>query len=540
MESEYCHGSCGLSFPISGLRATVTPANKIEETLRTSSRAHLAAILAILTDSRHNSPALSATKSSARNRDGVSTLRSSSHNPVARLLPSIAESIPLSALQTLEQCLDRALNRCGPGRATRVAEDLDAELGPSHSGLIGREQALADAVTALGEVSVVILSGVAGVGKTSIARELALTWSQPSFYLSAIHLTPTCGESCSGRQQLPGAAGCDPALAALLARLDRIAGLLVIDDFHLLSEGDRGRIVDTAARVLVDGRLVLATRERIAAPPDNVDQTELRLPGIDRASAELLWKRLDELNGTAHGFAAAWRWSQGNPLALRHAHAGAPAARHPLIRAIQTLDDDERCLLDALASSDRPVPVTALAPVVPGRAIDPILASLAARLFVDAARRRHYTIDAFVRATLSEKLGPIDGGAAAPRRAGPLRVTVSRAVKHRYAPPAALVIDGARHELRVGARHIPLSSRFVLRRLLYTFMAMPGHRMTREAIARTLWSVDYDPQRHASSLKSNIRRLRNVLTGTSAAIETCENGYRLCLPSGALFTPPEE
>jgi DNA-binding response OmpR family regulator len=80
----------------------------------------------------------------------------------------------------------------------------------------------------------------------------------------------------------------------------------------------------------------------------------------------------------------------------------------------------------------------------------------------------------------------------------------------------------------------------VLRRLLYTFMAMPGHRMTREAIARTLWSVDYDPQRHASSLKSNIRRLRNVLTGTSAAIETCENGYRLCLPSGALFTPPEE
>ena len=107
-------------------------------------------------------------------------------------------------------------------------------------------------------------------------------------------------------------------------------------------------------------------------------------------------------------------------------------------------------------------------------------------------------------------------------------------------PATQLVIDGTRHELREGVHRVPLSSRFVLRRLLYAFASKAGHRLTREAIARALWSTDYDPRRHESSLKSNIRRLRQLLAGTNAAIETSEDGYRLFLPAGALFVPPDE
>lgn len=80
----------------------------------------------------------------------------------------------------------------------------------------------------------------------------------------------------------------------------------------------------------------------------------------------------------------------------------------------------------------------------------------------------------------------------------------------------------------------------MLRRLLYRFAISPGHRLTREQITRTLWSIEYDPSRHESSLKSNVHRLRKLLAATDATIETIEDGYRLRLPPGVLFVPPDQ
>jgi len=109
------------------------------------------------------------------------------------------------------------------------------------------------------------------------------------------------------------------------------------------------------------------------------------------------------------------------------------------------------------------------------------------------------------------------------------------------APPdrPPLVIDGERHEIRFGTHRLPLTSRSVSRHLLYALAGAPRHHLTRDMIARALWNTDYNPLRHESTLKSNIRRLRSLLAGTHAEVQSDENGYRLLLPRGAVFLPPD-
>jgi DNA-binding response OmpR family regulator len=101
----------------------------------------------------------------------------------------------------------------------------------------------------------------------------------------------------------------------------------------------------------------------------------------------------------------------------------------------------------------------------------------------------------------------------------------------------ATVIDGVRHEIRIGARRISLRARPASRQLLYAFAAAPSQYLARDTIARVLWGIDYDPLRHESTLKSNIRRLRMLLAGF-AELPSETGGYRIVLPDGVEFIPP--
>jgi hypothetical protein len=448
---------------------------------------------------------------------------------------------PFSPLQIVTQHFDRALRGAPAMRSVGLPGRAGSEAQQRFL-MVAREHDLARLTTALEDASLVAIAGVAGAGKTSLAGELIAAWRGPALYLSATTVTLAApGDPARRRPGQLGAWRCERFIEDAWARLDRMGGLLVLDDFHELHELDQRQILDTAARVLVTGRLVIATREQIAMTVHHADPLPIRLDGIDRASAELLWKRLHELCGESPDFEPAWRRAQGNPLALRHAHARMPREHHPLTMALQRLDDAERRVVEAIASRDDPVSATALTELAPSGDLAEILPGLLARMFVDRARRSHYTMDRFVRATVRANCAPRAGDAAAGRGAH-MRVAVAMpsAMLRRAPAGVPLVIDGARNELRQGARWIPLHSRFVLRRLLYVFASTPGHRLTRETIARALWEVDYDPRRHESSLKSNIRRLRHLLAGTNAVIETTENGYRLRLPSDAVFVPPDE
>jgi DNA-binding response OmpR family regulator len=77
----------------------------------------------------------------------------------------------------------------------------------------------------------------------------------------------------------------------------------------------------------------------------------------------------------------------------------------------------------------------------------------------------------------------------------------------------------------------------VSRQLLYAFVAAPSQYLARNAIARILWGIDYDPLRHESTLKSNIRRLRLLLAGF-AELSTEPGGYRIVLPDRLAHIPP--
>ncbi len=113
---------------------------------------------------------------------------------------------------------------------------------------------------------------------------------------------------------------------------------------------------------------------------------------------------------------------------------------------------------------------------------------------------------------------------------------LSEALDRSAAPPPAapdeLVIDRAHHELSSAGRRVSLAARPVLRQLLYAFADRPDRRMSDDDIAELLWQTAYDPERHASTLKSNVRRLRDVMRELGAEILREDHAYRLAPRAG--------
>lgn len=96
----------------------------------------------------------------------------------------------------------------------------------------------------------------------------------------------------------------------------------------------------------------------------------------------------------------------------------------------------------------------------------------------------------------------------------------------------AIVIDTVHHEVRCEDRVIVLSRRPSIRRLLYTLAAAPGRTHDKESLTRGIWNASYRPKRHDGALWVNIKRLREVLTGTGLRIDSTDDGYRLRVDDG--------
>lgn len=96
--------------------------------------------------------------------------------------------------------------------------------------------------------------------------------------------------------------------------------------------------------------------------------------------------------------------------------------------------------------------------------------------------------------------------------------------------PHEVVIDPNRSELRAGQHRVSLSARPVLRSLLYAFAQAPGQTLSYDEIAAALWQSTYSPDRHQSTIKSNIRRLRTLIGAVGLEIVAEPSGYRLTAP----------
>ena len=100
---------------------------------------------------------------------------------------------------------------------------------------------------------------------------------------------------------------------------------------------------------------------------------------------------------------------------------------------------------------------------------------------------------------------------------------------------ADVIVDGLHHEVRAGGRIIALERRPVLRRLLYAMAARVNQPVNKEELVRAAWDAEYDPRRHDTTLRVNIRRLRVILGDEELAVERDEVGYRLRAPDGFAY-----
>ena len=275
--------------------------------------------------------------------------------------------------------------------------------------VVGRDDEIRRLEAALADMPVAIICGVPGVGKSTLALEYAARRKGPVSYVKlsretsiadladAIHrhLTVTRYDvSVDDRERLHD----------VWSLIERLGGLAVVDDVHLLPSDARDLIIDSATQSLRNGRLIAISRELIPVPPGKPDRLQLRLEALDRLSARLLWDRLIELYGPARDFDTAWIRSRGNPFLLRQAHVGTLADVHPLEPVVRALGPDERRLANALALSHTPLPREVLALLLPRPRAESSLRALVTRLIVDVTPHERYLMHDLWRETIHADL----------------------------------------------------------------------------------------------------------------------------------------
>ncbi len=118
--------------------------------------------------------------------------------------------------------------------------------------------------------------------------------------------------------------------------------------------------------------------------------------------------------------------------------------------------------------------------------------------------------------------------------------TQLRATYSDVATSDSILLDGRRHELRVGEHIDPLRRQPVLRKILYALAARPGQVVPKQEVAGHLWTGRYDPAVHDNRLWANIRRLRLFLARSGLNVEFVDDGYRLTAAQGFVFVEPLE
>lgn len=100
----------------------------------------------------------------------------------------------------------------------------------------------------------------------------------------------------------------------------------------------------------------------------------------------------------------------------------------------------------------------------------------------------------------------------------------------------SVAIDARAHELRFGATVVSLKDKPTLRLMLYAMARKPGETHPKDALAKLLWGDRYHPLRHDNAFWVNMRRLRKLLEGSGVAVEHLDEGYRLVVPEGFVWS----
>lgn len=104
--------------------------------------------------------------------------------------------------------------------------------------------------------------------------------------------------------------------------------------------------------------------------------------------------------------------------------------------------------------------------------------------------------------------------------------------------PDQVLLDARTHDLAFGEQTVSLLKRPVLRRLLYCLARVNGAVVSKDDLARALWSRSHNPLSDDGPLKSNIANLRKLIEQAGMSIDFDEVGYRLVGVERLLFVEP--
>ncbi|HTE56426.1 MAG TPA: winged helix-turn-helix domain-containing protein [Kofleriaceae bacterium] len=285
---------------------------------------------------------------------------------------------------------------------------------------MGREAELDRLVEASSRVPVVLICGVAGVGKSTLASAFAATWPGP--VVSSALAGETLAELVDDVRRMLGPPAVDigsvaERLRGLAARLDEAAGLWLIDDLHRLAPADRRLGFRVLGQSLRRGRVLITSRERVGVDAGGPDHAELRLGGLADADARRLWLLLDGLYGPAGGFEVAMARSGGNPFLLRRGHAGNLSDEDPLGDSVAGLSPAERRVAGALALSENRLPFELIARLLGADDAREVVRRLVDRMMIeihpDGALSMHDLVrDAMLRSLEADERAALHGDLA--------------------------------------------------------------------------------------------------------------------------------
>ncbi|HJZ87850.1 MAG TPA: AAA family ATPase [Polyangia bacterium] len=276
---------------------------------------------------------------------------------------------------------------------------------------VGREAELVRIARALEELRLVVIYGVAGVGKTALALRAAHELSaQRGARLAYLACRP--GESATTAAtalaaQLGVGSGAEGTvrLDPLRALMETAAAAPVVACIDDLQRSDPG-LPDALAHLASRGLplwIFATARERLALSPVAGDHLLVLLRGLDPAEAAALWSRLEQIYGPRPGQRAPTA-SAHTPLSIKQAFMGPGAAAPADPLGLEALPPAEARLLAQLCAFRRPVPTAAVAtdPEMQG-----VLEQLEARFLVEPAPGGAWAVHDLVReAVARSRSGP--------------------------------------------------------------------------------------------------------------------------------------
>ncbi len=349
---------------------------------------------------------------------------------------------------------------------------------------LGREREVTRLSDAHARVSVAVVYGMAGVGKSALVHTFAQRFGEAAAYGRAAAGVALATLLDDARRQLARGAVAevtsdDERMADLVLRLDDEPALYVLEDLHALDEVAAAQLVRGLSRSLRRGRFLATSRHKLPRKTSDPDRFELTLDELDEPASRALWAALDDLYGPSSGYDAARARAGGNPFRLRRAHAGGLDDEDPIATAIESLEVDELELASVLALSGGSLHKDALETLVGRERARGALRRLVSQLVVDVDGSGRASLHGLFAEALAARLPEAERralhtrlAAAAPTLGLDRIAEVTERARHLrlagdYAAAAQalvdktpdLVRDGATEELVRGLEAIPAAQR---------------------------------------------------------------------------------